>query len=106
MDTFLSTLKQRFDQGKKRRENPMYRRYSYQIRCLRREGDSLKGKEEGKHELQRIQREIRRVDQLRKQLQSGDPFDDEYKALYFCRYADTFRIGFIASTATPEQFGQ
>ncbi len=106
LDTFLSTLKQRFDQGKKRRENPMYRRYSYQIRCLRREGDSLKGKEEGQHELQRIQREIRRVDQLRKQLPSGDPFDGEYKRLYFCRYADDFCIGIIGSRADAEQIRQ
>src|SRR5438128_8128113 len=76
LDTFLSTMKQQFDQGKKRKANPLYRRYSYHIRRLRGEGDSLKGKEEGKHELQRIQQEIRRVDQLRKQLPSGDPFDD------------------------------
>src|SRR6266436_9660585 len=55
LDTFMGTMKRRFDQGKKRKENPMYRRYSYQIRRLRKEGDSLKGKEEGQHELQRIQ---------------------------------------------------
>ena len=106
LDTFMSTMKRQFDQGKKRKENPLYRRYSYQIRRLRGEWDSLKGKEEGKHELQRIQQEIRRVDQLRKQLPSGDPFDDEYKRLYFCRYADDFCIGIIGSRADAEQIRQ
>ena len=106
LDTFMSMVKQRFDQGKKRKENPQYRRYSYQIRCLRGEWDSLKGKEEEKHELQRIQQAIRRVDQLRKQLPSGDPFDDEYKRLYFCRYADDFCIGIIGSRADAEQIRQ
>src|SRR5437016_803787 len=106
LDLFMSTMKRRFDQGKKRKENPLYRRYCYQIRRLRREGDSLKGKEEAKHELQRIQQEIRRVDQLRKQLPSGDPFDDEYKRLYFCRYADDFCIGIIGSRADAEQIWQ
>jgi Type II intron maturase len=102
----MSTMKRRFDQGKKRKENPLYRRYSSQIRRLRGEWDSLKGKEERKHELQRIQQEIRRVDQLRKQLPSGDPFDDEYKRLYFCRYADDFCMGIIGSRADAEQIRQ
>src|SRR2546421_629970 len=102
----MSTMKRRFDQGKKRKENPLYRRYCYQIRRLRGKWDSLKGKEEGKHELQRIQQEIRRVDRLRKQLPSGDPFDDGYKRLYFCRYADDFCIGIIGSRADAEQIRQ
>src|SRR5260370_29102222 len=94
------------NKGKKRRSTPLTRSYSYQIRRLRGEWDSLKRKEEGKHELQRIQQEIRRVDQLRKQLPSGDPFDDEYKRLYFCRYADDFCIGIIGSRADAEQIRQ
>src|SRR5260370_17422940 len=102
----MSTMNRRADQGKKRKENPLYRRYSYQIRRLRGEWDSLKRKEEGKHELQRIQQEIRRVDQLRKQLPSGDPFDDEYKQLYFCRYADDFCIGIIGSRAAAQHTTQ
>src|SRR5260370_9024857 len=102
----MSTMKRRFDQGKKRKENPLYRRYSYQIRRLRGDWDSLKGKEEGKHELQRIQQEIRRVDQLRKQLPSGDPFDDEYNRLYFFRFTHAFCIGIIGTRADAEQIRQ
>lgn len=106
LDNFMSTMKQQFDRGKKRKANTIYRRYCGQIERLRRKGDSLKGKEEEKQGFQRIQDEIRRVDLLRKQLPSGDPFDDEYKRLYFCRYADDFCIGIIGSRADAEQVRQ
>ena len=106
LDAFMVSMKHRFDQGRKRKDNPMYRRYSVTIARLRRKGDSLKGKEEGKQELQGIQKEIRRVEQLRKKLPSGDPFDDEYQRLYFCRYADDFCIGIIGSRADAEQIRQ
>jgi group II intron reverse transcriptase/maturase len=106
LDGFMSTMKQQFDRGKKRKANTIYRRYCGQIERLRRKGDSLKGKEEEKQELQRIQDEIRRVDLLRKQLPSGDPFDDEYKRLYFCRYADDFCVGIIGSRTDAEQVRQ
>ena len=106
LDMFMNAMKRRFDQGEKRKENPLYRRYSYHMRRLRGKWDSLKGKEEAKHELQRIQQEIRRIDQLRKQLPSVDPFDDGYKRLSFCRYADDFCIGIIGSRADAEQVRQ
>jgi group II intron reverse transcriptase/maturase len=106
LDTFMSATKRRFDRGKKRKENPLYRHYSYQIRSLRGKWDSLKGKEEAKHELQRIQQEIRRIDQLRKQIPSGDPFDNGYKRLFYCRYADDFCLGIIGSRADAEQVRQ
>src|SRR5438128_12030363 len=53
-----------------------------------------------------MQQEIRRCDQLRKHLPSGDPFYDEYKRLYFCRYADDFCIGIIGSRADAAQIRQ
>lgn len=91
LDGFMNMMKARFDHGKKRKNNRMYRCLCAKIERLRRRGDSLKGKEEGKQELQRIQDEIRQVDQLRKKLPSGDPFDGEYKRFYYCRYADDVR---------------
>lgn len=106
LDIFMKTVKEQFYQGKKRKANPIYRRYCAQIERLRRKGDSLKGREERKQELQRIQDEIRRVDQLRKKLPSGDPFDNEYKRLYYCRYADDFCMGIIGSRADAEKIRQ
>jgi group II intron reverse transcriptase/maturase len=106
LDAFMNTMKRRFDQGRKRKDNPRYRRYSVAIARLRRKGDSRKGKEEGKQARQNIQEEIRRGAQVRKKLPSGDPFDDEYRRLYFCRYADDFCMGIIGSRANAEQIRQ
>jgi RNA-directed DNA polymerase len=91
LDCFMKTLKERLEQGKKRRDNPTYRRYSYQIALLRKKWDTLKGKEENKQELQEVQQTIKRLQQLRRTYPSGDPFDSQYKRLYYCRYADDVR---------------
>jgi RNA-directed DNA polymerase len=106
LDAFMSKMKAKFDQGKKRKNNRVYRRLSGKIERLRRKGDSLKGREENKQDLQRIQQEIRRVDQERKKLPSGDPFDSKYKRLYYCRYADDFCLGIIGSRADAEKIRQ
>src|SRR5258706_15689887 len=64
------------------------------------------GKEGKEQELQDIREEIRRVDRLRKQLPSGDPFDEGYKRLFYCRFADDFAIGIIGSFADAENIRQ
>src|SRR6266550_8864945 len=97
LDLFMKDTKERFEKGKKRKKNLIYNRYTNTIKRLRKEIDDLKGKEGKEETLQALQQEIRRIDQLRKQLPSGDPFDTEYKRLYFCRYADDFIVGIIGS---------
>jgi group II intron reverse transcriptase/maturase len=106
LDLFMETLKDGFDQGKKRKKTPKYNRYCGKIERLRKKWDLLKGKEDKNQELQDIQEEIRLVDQLRKQLPSGDPFDEGYKRLFYCRYADDFAIGIIGSSADAENIRQ
>jgi group II intron reverse transcriptase/maturase len=106
LDGFMNTMKERFEQGKKRRGNPAYRRYSYQISLLRKKWDTLKGKEEKQEDLREVQRAIKCLQQLRRAHPSGDPFDSEYKRLYYCRYADDFCIGIIGSKADAEQVRQ
>ena len=106
LDLFIKTLKERFDQGKKRGKNPPYDRYTKKIARLRKEWDSLKGKEGVTQQLQDIKREIQQVDQLRKQLPSRNPFDERYKRLFYCRYADDFCIGIIGSLADAEAIKQ
>ncbi len=106
LDLFVKTLKGRFNQGKKRKKNPLYNRYCGRIERLRKKWDTLKGKEGKGQELQDIQQEIRRVDHLRKQLPSGDPFDEGYKRLFYCRYADDFAIGIIGSFTDAEAIRQ
>ncbi len=106
LDLFMKNLKKDFNQGKCRRKNLPYKRYSGKIERLRKKWDSLKGKEGKEQELQAIQQEIRRVDHLRKQLPSSDPFDEGYKRLVYCRYADDFAIGIIGSFADAETVRQ
>ena len=106
LDLFMKDLKQNFDQGKKRKKNPPYNNYTSKIARLRKKWDTLKRKGAKKEELQDIQKEIRRVDQLRKRLPCGDPFDASYKRLYYCRYADDFAIGIIGSQVDAENVRQ
>ena len=106
LDCFMKTLKEQFDQGKKRKKNTQYHRYSGKIERLRKKWDMLKGKEKNTQKLQEIQQAIRQVDKLRKRLPSGDPFDAGYKRLFYCRYADDFAIGIIGSFADAEAVRQ
>lgn len=48
LDLFMKTLKERFDRGRRRKANPVYHRYSVQLQHLRKQWDTLKGKEEAK----------------------------------------------------------
>jgi group II intron reverse transcriptase/maturase len=105
-DLFMQKMKEQFDQGKRRKANKVYQRYTEAIRRLRRQGETLKGKEEGKEQLQEIQREIKRHQAQRRRLPSGDPFDSEYKRLSYCRYADDYLIGIVGSHADAERISQ
>jgi len=105
-DRFMSKMKEQFDQGKRRRTNNVYQRYTDAIRGLREKAETLKGKEGGKDKLQEIQREIKTLQSRRRHLPSGDPFDCTYKRLYYCRYADDYLIGIIGSHADAEQISQ
>src|SRR6266699_2286405 len=96
----------RLIRGKKRKKNLNYNRYCGKIERLRKKWDLLKGKEGKEQERQVIREEIRRVDRLRKQLPSGDPFDEGYKRLFYCRFADDFAIGIIGSFADAENIRQ
>ena len=106
LDCFMKNLKEQFTRGKTRKRNKAYEQGSREIRRLRQQWDTLKREEGAKENLQEIQREIKRVQRLRRQIPSGDPFDDGYKRLNFCRYADDFVIGITGSRADAEAVRQ
>lgn len=106
LDLFMKALKERFDRGKRRKANPTYHRYSVQLQHLRKQWDTLKGKEEAKQTLQEVQSELKTLTHCRRHFPSGDPFDGEYRRLYYCRYADDYLIGMIGSRADAEMVKQ
>ncbi len=102
LDLFMKTRKEQFDQGRWRKPNKPYNRYTQRISRLRKKGDVLKEKEVEKEKLRDIQRQIKALQRQRRRLPSGDPFDSGYKRLYYCRYADDYVIGIIGSKADAE----
>lgn len=88
MDLFMRTMKRQFDKGNRRKVNPTYKRYSGKIYRLWKQGDKLRGKEGKQQELQHIRNEIRQVDELRKGLPSLDPFDEDYRRLFWLTIAE------------------
>jgi AI2M/AI1M-like, HNH endonuclease/Type II intron maturase len=99
-------MKEQFNQGKRRKGNKVYQRYTETIRYLRKQAENLKGKEARKDQLRDIQRKIKAFQAQRRRLPSGDPFDETYKRLLYCRYADDYLIGIIGSHADAEQVSQ
>jgi len=90
-DQFMRHMKEQFHQGKRRKGNKVYQRYTEAIRHLRTQAENLKGKEARKEQLRDIQRNIQALQAQRRRLPSGDPFDGTYKRLLYCRYADAVR---------------
>jgi group II intron reverse transcriptase/maturase len=105
-DQFMCHMKEQFNQGKRRKGNKVYQRYTETIRHLRKQAENLKGKEARKDQLRDIQRKIKALQAQRRRLPSGDPFDGTYKRLLYCRYADDYLIGVIGSHADAEQVSQ
>ena len=106
LDLFMKTMKEQFDKGVRRKGNRAYKRHSNKIHRLRKKGDRLKGKENSKETLQAIQREIKEIQRQRRRLPSSDPFDEGYKRLSYCRYADDYVISIIGSKADAEHIQQ
>lgn len=88
LDQFVeNTLIPRYTRGKKRRGNPEYHRLSWEMTKARKRRD--------KATYQRLERQ-------RQQIPSGDPYDDNFRRLRYCRYADDFILGFIGPKREAE----
>jgi len=89
-DLFMKGMKEQFNTGAKRKLNKNYLVHSNTLRRLSRTWNNLKRKGASKKELREVRQEIKRVQQQRRKLPSGDPFDRGYKRLHYCRYADDY----------------
>jgi len=101
LDLFMDHMSEEFRQGKRRKDHPVYRRYTKRIATLRQRWDSLPDDADARRGA--LRRDIRCLEGQRRTVPSGDPFDAAYKRLFYCRYADDFAIGIIGSKAEAEQ---
>jgi group II intron reverse transcriptase/maturase len=104
LDGFMAEMQHRFNRGKRRARHPDYDRYTGHIYRRRRHIARRRGAgEPATPHIQAMQQQIKALDRARKGLPTGDPFDQGYRRLLYCRYADDFVIGIIGSLAEARQ---
>lgn len=90
LDSFMKELIYQFTKGKKRKLLREYNTLAHRKSRIRKEID-LHGKRDDLIE------ELTRIDRKMKTLPSGDPYDEGYRRLRYCRYADDFIAGIIGT---------
>lgn len=78
-----------YTRGRRRKSNPEYSRLRSRINTNRR----------GKKTPEQLKEWRRQL----KQLPTGDPYDPNYRRMWYVRYADDFLVGFIGPKADAEQ---
>jgi group II intron reverse transcriptase/maturase len=80
LDLYMDRLINLFHFGKRRKKNPEYRRFQYLMEKAK--GDSS---------------QIKNLRKQRRKVNSKNPFDRDFKRLYYVRYVDDFVVGVIGS---------
>ena len=96
LDEHFEKLVSEFNKGKIRPRNLEYRKLENRKVSLRK---AIRGK--GKPNPKFI-KELQEIDKKQKQTPSGNPRNDNYKRLRYCRYADDFVAGIIGSKEDAE----
>lgn len=93
LDSFMHTLKERFDKGKFRRISD--KAYEFE----KRRGVLAKKlrNSENEEEKSALAEQIKVIDRERLKFPHSDPFDESFKRLWYVRYADDFLVGVIGS---------
>ncbi|MED0739006.1 reverse transcriptase/maturase family protein [Aneurinibacillus thermoaerophilus] len=100
LDKYMENYIQKFNRGKRRRDNKEYKAISYQI--SRRKEKLLNGNLTGE-EMVKLQSEIKSLEDHRRTLDASDPMDGNFRRMSYTRYADDFLIGIIGSKAEAEK---
>ena len=92
LDKFVeTTLIPQYNTGKKKKRNPPYEKLMNRAAYLRKKGQ--------KEEAQKLKHQAQK-------LPSKDPYDPEYRRLWYCRYADDFTLAFIGPKEEAEAIKQ
>lgn len=90
LDTFAKKLERTFTKGKGRRANPEYTSLARQKRDIRREIDQTGKRPE-------LIKRLKELDRASKKLPPKDFYDESYRRLRYCRYADDLILGIIGT---------
>lgn len=102
LDYFMEEYAKTFYSGKRRKENPVYKKMQKMYQKKQKE---LKQKEANGNEYERenLVSEIKELKRNLRKTQYSDQMDSEYKRIFYIRYADDFLIGVIGSKKETEQ---
>jgi group II intron reverse transcriptase/maturase len=88
LDAYIEdVLMPQYTRGKRRANNPEYKRYEFAIQQARKNGDTEKAEQ---------------LERQRRQLPSQDVNDPNYRRLQYIRYADDFILSYIGPKAEAE----
>lgn len=91
LDMVMQDIQKQYNKGERRQALPEYRKITSRIFYLRKtQGESDK-------------EQIKALEEQRRNLTAGNPFDADFRRLYYCRYADDFIIGTIGSKQEAQE---
>lgn len=97
LDCYMEEVQMEFRKGKGRRKNKAYTKFAGKVESLRKMYRELKENHADQSTLTMIRKEIKILKRKMTELKARDPMDQDYKRLWYCRYADDFLIGVIGS---------
>ena len=104
LEGFMAEMPHRVNRGKRRARHPADDHSTGRISRLRRHMARRRGAgEPATPHIQAMQQPIKALDKARKGLPTGDPVDQGDRRLLYCRDADDFVIGIVASLAEARQ---
>jgi len=96
LDCYIERYKRQFNDGSKRKINPVYKENLDKCRAIKERLKRNKGKLDEKERAEMIAK-IKDYKQILRAIPYGDPLDEDYRRMVYVRYADDFLIGVIGS---------
>ena len=87
---FMEELRKTFNKGKARKRNPEYQRLQKQKNRIRKRMDKANKSPD-------LMERLKKIDRISKTIPSKDLYDEGYRRLRYCRYADDFIVGIIGT---------